>query len=83
MVFYVQLQVLKRQDFDLMDNYLRRGGGLIVIHAAMISSGDDVAQRFGLVWDRKATRWGVLPIPSKVNTEIDHEIFSPDFPSGP
>jgi len=74
-VFYAQLQPLKKQDFDLMDGYLRRGGGLIVIHAAMISSGDEVAQRFGLAWDRKATRWGVLPIPSKVNTEIDHEIF--------
>ena len=32
-------------------------------------------RRFGLAWDRKATRWGVLPVPSKVNTEIDHEIF--------
>jgi len=74
-VFYVQLQALKKEDFDLMDDYLRRGGGLIVIHAAMISSGDDVAKRFGLAWDRKTTRWGVLPIPSKVNTEIDHEIF--------
>ncbi len=42
---------------------------------AFASSGDDVTQRFGLAWDRKATRWGVLPIPSKVNTEIDHEIF--------
>ena len=74
-VFYVQLEPLTSQDFDLMDDYLRRGGGLMVIHAAMISSGDDVAQRFGLAWDRKATRWGVLPIPSEVNTQIEHEIF--------
>ncbi len=43
---------------------------------------DDVAQRFGLAWDRKATRWGVLLILLKVNTEINHEIFGPDFPSG-
>ena len=74
-VFYVQLEALKKPDFDLMDDYLRRGGGLIVIHAAMISSGDDVARRFGLAWDREATRWGVLPAASRINTEIDHEIF--------
>ena len=74
-VLYALLPPFEKQHFDLMDAYLRRGGGLILIHAAMISAGKDVAQRFGLAWDREATRWGALPRPLKVNKRADHEIF--------
>jgi type 1 glutamine amidotransferase len=76
-VFYVQLETLKQQDFALMDALLSRGGGLIAIHAAFIQqpSGEELAARFGLAWNRNITQWGVLPIPAKIDTAAAHGIF--------
>lgn len=53
-------------DYDLIDAYQERGGGLIVIHMALMQgSGEELSKRIGLAWNRKrdGTKWGVLPTP--------------------
>jgi len=53
-------------DYDLVDAYQKRGGGLIVIHMALMQgSGEQWSKRIGLAWDHRngATKWGVLPTP--------------------
>jgi hypothetical protein len=53
-------------DYDLIDAYQKRGGGLIVIHMALMQgSGEAWSQRIGLAWDlqQDGTKWGVLPTP--------------------
>ncbi len=74
-VFYLQMNALNQQDFALMDSLLERGGGIVAIHAAMIHPGEEMANRFGLAWERGTTKWGVLPIPSKVNPRRPHGIL--------
>jgi len=74
-VLFALLPAFSAEHFGPMDEHLRRGGGIILIHAAMISAGEETAKRFGLAWDREATLWGALPRPIKVNTRADHEIF--------
>lgn len=77
-VFYLQMQAMTPGQFELMDRYLARGGGLVAIHSAFIQGpvGPQVAERFGLAWDRGKTRWGVLPIPSKVLEPRAHGILA-------
>ncbi len=63
-VFY--LWPKKRWDYDLIDAHLKRGGGLVFIHlAVMQGSGEQLARRIGLAWDHRngATKWSVLPTP--------------------
>jgi type 1 glutamine amidotransferase len=53
-------------DYNLVDAYQKRGGGLIFIHMALMQgSGEELSQRIGLAWDlkRDGTKWGVLPTP--------------------
>ena len=56
----------EKWDYDLVDAYQKRGGGLIVIHMALMQgSGEAWSKRIGLAWDLKRddTKWGVLPRP--------------------
>ncbi len=56
----------EKWDYDLVDAYQKRGGGLIFIHMALMQgSGEDLSKRIGLAWDRKkdGTKWGLLPTP--------------------
>ena len=53
-------------NYDLIDAYQKRGGGLIVIHMALMQgSGEQLSKCIGLAWDHRqgATKWGVLPTP--------------------
>ena len=53
-------------DYDLVDAFQKRGGGLIFIHmAVMQGSGEELSKRIGMAWDLKkdGTQWGVLPTP--------------------
>jgi type 1 glutamine amidotransferase len=53
-------------DYELVDAYQRRGGGLIFIHMALMQgSGEELSKRIGLAWDlrRDGTKWGILPTP--------------------
>jgi len=53
-------------DYDLIDDYQKRGGGLIFIHMALMQgSGEELSKRIGLAWDHRqgATKWGALPTP--------------------
>ena len=76
-VFYLQMKPMKPAQFDMMDAYLKRGGGMVAIHAAFIQGpvGGEVSKRFGLAWDRRKTQWGVLPIPAKIDSSRSHGIF--------
>ncbi len=41
-------------DYELVDAYQKRGGGLIVIHMALMQgSGEEWSKRIGLAWDLK------------------------------
>ncbi|MBL7133095.1 MAG: ThuA domain-containing protein [Phycisphaerae bacterium] len=56
-------------DYDLIDAYQKRGGGLIFIHlSVMQGSGQELAKRIGLAWDHRkgATKWGMLPTPATI-----------------
>jgi hypothetical protein len=66
-------------DYDLIDAYQKRGGGLIFIHMALMQgSGQELSKRIGLAWDHRngATKWGVLPTPV---TLTDAALKSPIF----
>jgi len=63
-VFY--LMTRQKWDYDLIDAYQKRGGGLIFLHMALMQgSGEELSKRIGLAWDRKknGTYWGALPTP--------------------
>lgn len=79
-VFYLQLNTLLEQDYDQIDSYLRRGGGIVAIHAAMIQPGQELAARFGLAWDPGKTQWGALPIPATIDPATPTGIMK-GFPS--
>ena len=54
-VFY--LWPRERWDYDLVDAYQKRGGGLIFIHMALMQgSGEELSKRIGMAWDLKKRR---------------------------
>ncbi len=70
-------------DYDLIDAYQKRGGGLIFIHMALMEgSGEQLSRRIGMAWDTRngATKWGVLPTPV---TLTDAAFKSPIFEGFP
>ena len=76
-VFY--LWPREQWDYDLIDAYQKRGGGLIFIHMALMQgSGQELSNRIGMAWDHRngATKWGVLTTPV---TLTDAALKSPIF----
>lgn len=66
-------------DYELVNAYQKRGGGLILIHMALMQgSGEELSKCIGLAWDHRngATKWGVLPTPV---TLTDAGLKSPIF----
>ena len=64
--YYWARETWDRGKWDLVDAFQKRGGGLIVIHMALMQgSGGELSKRIGLAWDRRkdGTAWGVLPTP--------------------
>ena len=73
----------EKWDYDLIDTYQKRGGGLIFIHMALMQgSGQELSKRIGMAWDTRngATKWGVLPTPV---TLTDAALKSPIFKGFP
>lgn len=73
----------EKWDYRLVDDFQKRGGGLIFIHMALMQgSGEALSKRIGLAWDLKqnGTRWGVLPSPV---TLTDAAAESPIFKGFP
>ena len=67
-------------DYELVDAFQKRGGGLIFIHMALQEgSGAELSKRIGMAWGGN-TRWGVLPTPV---TLTDAALKSPIFESFP
>ena len=71
-------------DYDIIDRYQKRGGGLIFLHFAVYEgTGVELAKRIGLAWshlspnsDIRETAWGVLPSPVSLTAAAsDHPIF--------
>jgi type 1 glutamine amidotransferase len=63
-------------DYELVDAFQKRGGGLIFIHMALQhGSGQEASKRIGLAWGG-GTKWGVLPTPVTVT---DAGLKSPIF----
>ena len=63
-VFY--LWTREKWNYDIVDAFQKRGGGLVFIHMALMQgSGKELSERIGLAWDTRqgATKWGVLPTP--------------------
>ncbi|MBC8217968.1 MAG: ThuA domain-containing protein [Planctomycetes bacterium] len=80
-VFYMWPR--EQWDYDLIDAYQNRGGGLIFIHMALMQgSGEELAGCIGKAWDHRngATKWGVLPTPV---TLTDAALQSPIFKGFP
>ena len=66
-------------NYDLIDAFQRRGGGLIFIHMALSQgAGEELSKRIGLACDYVSgtTKWGVLPTPV---TLTDTALKSPIF----
>ena len=71
-------------DYDLIDAYQKRGGGLIFIHMALMQgSGEALAKRIGLAWDHRqgATKWGVLPTPVTLTDAAKESPIFERFPA--
>jgi type 1 glutamine amidotransferase len=85
-VFYLWTREQRQRakwDYDLIDAYQKRGGGLIFIHMALMEgSGQELSKRIGMAWDPRngATKWGVLPTPV---TLTDAALKSPIFKGFP
>ena len=70
-------------DYDLIDAYQKRGGGLIVIHMALMQgSGEELSKRIGMAWDHRngATKWGVLPRPATLTDAAKQSPIFERFP---
>ncbi len=65
----------ERNEFDLIDKYQERGGGMIFIHESVIQRpGDDLANYIGLSWGipeakNGPSRWGAMPTPADLTIE--------------
>ena len=71
-------------DYDLIDAYQKRGGGLIVIHMALMQgSGEELSKRIGLAWDLKpnGTKWGLLPTPVTLTDAAKQSPIFERFPA--
>ncbi|MHC4538562.1 MAG: ThuA domain-containing protein [Planctomycetota bacterium] len=85
-VFYLWTREQRQRakwDYDLIDAYQKRGGGLIFVHMALMEgSGQELSKRIGMAWDPRngATKWGVLPTPV---TLTDAALKSPIFKGFP
>jgi len=85
-VFYLWTREQRHRDlwdYDLIDAYQKRGGGLIFIHMALMEgSGQELAKRIGMAWDTRngATKWGLLTTPV---TLTDAALKSPIFKGFP
>ncbi|MCH7909643.1 MAG: hypothetical protein IIB38_08505, partial [Candidatus Hydrogenedentes bacterium] len=71
----------KAWDFDIIDRYQKRGGGLVFLHFALGEySGVELSKRVGLEMGA-TTNWGVLPNPVTLTVEAaDSPIFK-GFPA--
>jgi len=70
-------------NYDLIDAYQKRGGGLIFIHMALMQdSGEALAKRIGMAWDLRngATKWGVLPTPVTLTDAASESPIFKGFP---
>jgi type 1 glutamine amidotransferase len=73
----------EKWDYDLVDAYQKRGGGLIVIHMALMQgSGEEWSKRIGLAWDlkRDGTKWVVLPRPVALTAAAKRSPIFERFP---
>ena len=67
--YYQQREPWRPQQYELVDAFQKRGGGLVFLHLALLEgSGEALAKRIGHSYGvrdtgRGATRWGVLPTP--------------------
>ncbi len=71
-------------DYGLVDAYQKRGGGLIVIHMALMQgSGEEWSKRIGMAWDLKqdGTKWGVLPTPVTLTEAATESPIFQGFPA--
>jgi hypothetical protein len=72
-----------KPEYELVDAYQARGGGLLFIHESVIQRpGNQLARRIGLAWDVDASGedqsgWGVMPTPLSLTALGDnHTIFA-------
>jgi len=81
-VFY--LWPREKWDYDPVDAYLERGGGLVFIHlSVMHGSGEELSKRIGMAWDHRngATKWGVLPTPVTLTDAAKESPIFEGFPA--
>jgi len=70
-------------NYEIIDAYQKRGGGLIFLHMALSQgAGEELSKRIGLACDyvNGTTKWGVLPTPV---TLTDAALASPIFKGFP
>ena len=74
-VFYYQQRApWRKRQYELVEAYQNRGGGLIFLHLALLEgsdAGDRLAKRIGLSYGVRnsahgPTKWGVLPTPLQI-----------------
>ena len=81
-VFYMWPR--EKWDYDLVDAYQKRGGGLIIIHMALMQgSGEELSKRIGMAWDKRkgATKWGILPTPVTLTDAASESPIFERFPA--
>lgn len=80
-VFY--LWTREQWDYDIVDAYLKRGGGLVFIHfAVMEGSGEELSKHIGLAWAQNGvTKWGVLPTPVSLTAAGSDSSILKGFPA--
>jgi len=86
-VFYLWTREQRQRqkwDYDLIDAYQKRGGGLIFIHMALMEGlGEELSKRIGMAWDPRngATKWGVLPTPVTLTDAAKESPIFKGFPA--
>ncbi len=87
-VFYHHaFNLWEKPQYDLVDAFQARGGGLIFIHESVIQRpGDELAKRIGLAWGtpeapRGQSKWGNMPSPVNVTSKGRRHPILRGFPA--
>jgi hypothetical protein len=73
--YYQQREPWRLQQYELVDAYQKRGGGLMFLHLGLLEAsdaGDGLAKRIGLSYGignsaNGSSKWGVLPTPLQLS----------------
>jgi len=76
-VMFLHLPQLKKKHFDLLQNFIEKGGGVVCLHETVImrpsSKGNNLANCLGFAWNEGKSKWGAIF--DEITIDNQHPIF--------